>query len=114
VGVRLADQHHAGARQSGDYGRVGVRRVIREQRAARLRRVARHIEQIFGDVRNPVQRSAGQSGIEFDLGGPRLCHRPLRRERHECIEVRLQRLRARQHRFGQGDGRQLASLQASG
>jgi hypothetical protein len=92
----LARQHGPGGLQAGNGGRVLVGDAVDAGARMARRQDAGRVVDILDGERNAVQRPAQVAVHDLGLGGAGSRHGDLRRARDEGIELRLERLGARQ------------------
>ena len=100
--VQLAEQHCARVAREGYRRSVGVGHALGPYLRACRCADARSVEDVLRTVWDARERAAGIGGC--GVGGAGLCERLLRQERRPCLQSRLQRLDAREQRFGELDG----------
>ena len=94
--VQLAEEDRARLAQSFDDKGIVLRDVVFEQRTARRRRHAAHIEQIFDREWNAVQRAAILAARNLIGGDARFVQCALGSEGDEGVDLRIDRLDALQ------------------
>ena len=104
----LARQHGPGGLQAGDGGRVLVGNAVDAGARMARRQDAGRVVDILEGERNAVQRPAQIAVHDLGLGGAGSRHGDVRRARDEGIQLRVERLGARQQALGVLDRRQLA------
>jgi hypothetical protein len=111
---RFAEQHGAGFGQSLDDGRVFGQLLFRQRRRAPRRRIPADREQIFGGVRDAVQRAAPIAGGDLVGRAVRLMEREVARDRDPRVLLVVERLGAIEVRGREVDGRQRFRAQLLG
>jgi hypothetical protein len=101
--VRLADEHHAGRRQSTNGGAIPRRDAVREQSRARGRRHPGHVVQILCGVRDAVERPEVVAAPQQRLRRSSLRERAVRRHPDERVQTLVERRDASERRLGQLD-----------
>jgi hypothetical protein len=104
----LARQHSPGGFQAGDGGRVLVGDPVDAGARMARRQDAGRVVDILDGERNAVQRPAQIALHDLGLGRSGSRHGDVRRARYEGIQLRLERLGAREQALGVLDRRQLA------
>ena len=114
MGRELAQQHRAGLVKLGDGGRVfGRDEVLADFRVAGGADAGGRID-VLQPERYAVQRAAIVAGHDLALGRSRLLAGLFRRRQQKGVELRVERLDAREQRIGQFDRREPAASRSGG